>query len=73
MVGWHHQLNEHESEQTSEDGRGQGSLGCCIHGVTEWDMAEQLNNNSNSRTAVHRELACSKCQRGLPPSPFLGF
>ena len=24
MVGWHHQLNGHESEQTPEDGEGQG-------------------------------------------------
>ena len=29
MVGWHHQLNEHEFEQTPEDGEGQGSLACC--------------------------------------------
>ena len=26
MVGWHHQLNVHESEQTPGDGEGQGSL-----------------------------------------------
>ena len=26
MVGWHHQLNRHESEQTPGDGKGQGSL-----------------------------------------------
>ena len=24
MVGWHHQLNRHESEQTAGDGDGQG-------------------------------------------------
>ena len=29
MVGWHHQLNEHEFEQTPGDGEGQGSLVCC--------------------------------------------
>ena len=29
MVGWHHRLNEHESEQTLGDGEGQGSLACC--------------------------------------------
>ena len=29
MVGWHHQLNEHESEQTLGDREGQGSLVCC--------------------------------------------
>ena len=26
MVGWHHQLNGHESEQTLGDGEGQGSV-----------------------------------------------
>ena len=29
MVGWHHQLDGHEFEQTPEDGEGQGSLSCC--------------------------------------------
>ena len=31
MVGWHHQLNGHEFEQTLGDGEGQGSL--AVHGV----------------------------------------
>ena len=29
MVGWHHQLNGHEFEQTPGDSAGQGSLACC--------------------------------------------
>ena len=29
MVGWHHQLNGHEFEQTPGDGEGQRSLVCC--------------------------------------------
>ena len=29
MVGWHHQLNGHELEQTLGDSGGQGSLVCC--------------------------------------------
>ena len=28
MVGWHHQLDGHESEQTPGDSEGQGSLAC---------------------------------------------
>ena len=32
MVGWHHQRNGHEFEQTPEDGEGQGSP----WGHTEW-------------------------------------
>ena len=29
MVGWHHQFNGHESEQSSGNEEGQGSLACC--------------------------------------------
>ena len=29
MVGWHHQFNGHEFEQTLGDSKGQGSLACC--------------------------------------------
>ena len=29
MVGWHHQLDGHESEQAPGIGLGQGSLACC--------------------------------------------
>ena len=28
MVGWHHQINGHECEQTLGDSEGQGSLVC---------------------------------------------
>ena len=29
MVGWHHQLNGQEFEQTQGDGEGQAGLACC--------------------------------------------
>ena len=46
MVGWHHQLNGHELEQTLGESEGQGSLVCCSPwGCKESDMNEQLNNN----------------------------
>ena len=46
MVGWHHQLNEHEFEQAPGDGEGQGSLACCSPwDRKELDTIEQLNNN----------------------------
>ena len=41
MVGWHHQLNGHESESTLGVGDGQGGLACCIPwGPKELDMTE---------------------------------
>ena len=45
MVGWHHQLNGHEFEQTLGDSEGQGSLACCSPwGCKELDTTEGLNN-----------------------------
>ena len=44
VVGWHHHLNGHESEQTPGDSEGQGRLACCSswgHKVS--DMTERLN------------------------------
>ena len=47
IVGWHHQLNEHEFEQTPGDSKRQENLACCsTWGCKELDMTEQLNNNN---------------------------
>ena len=47
MVGWHHWLDGHESEQALGDGEGQGSLTCFSSwGQKESDMTEWLNNNN---------------------------
>ena len=35
MVGWHHRLDGHESEQALGVGDGQGSPVCCSHGVAK--------------------------------------
>ena len=49
MVGWHHRLNGHESEQTLGDREGQGSLVCrSPWGGKESVITEQLNNNKNN-------------------------
>ena len=46
MVGWYHQLDGHESEQTQGDGKRQGSLACCSPlGCKELDKTERLNDN----------------------------
>ena len=48
MVGWHHQLNGHEFEQTLGDSEGQGSLTrYSPWDCKESDATEQLNNNNN--------------------------
>ena len=44
MVGWHHRLDGHESEQAPGVGDGQGSLACCSSwGSKESDTTEGLN------------------------------
>ena len=41
MVGWHHRLNGHKSEQTPGDSEGRGSLECCSPwGCKESDTTE---------------------------------
>ena len=46
MVGWHHRLDGHESEQAPGFGNGQGSLVCCSPwGGKESDMTQQLNSS----------------------------
>ena len=48
MVGWHHRLEGHESEQAPGDGEGQGSLACCSPwNRKESDTTEQLNNKND--------------------------
>ena len=47
MVGWHHQLDEHEFEQALGVGDVQGSLVCCSPwGHKESDTIQQLNKNN---------------------------
>ena len=45
MVGWHHQLNEHEFEQGLGDSEGQGSLLSMDPGVHGVAMSQTLLSN----------------------------
>ena len=52
MVGWHHQLDRHEFEQTPRVGDGQGRLACCSpRHCKELDTTEQLNLTENIQVA----------------------
>ena len=54
MVGWHHQLNGHESEQVLGDGEGQGGLGCCSPwGCKESDTTGQQKNKEMNFQMYH--------------------
>ena len=52
MVGWHHQLDEHELQRTLGDSEVQGSLACC----SPWDAKcwTRLSNWTTAKTVSHR-------------------
>ena len=57
MVGWYHELNGHEFEQTPEHSEGQGSLACCSPcGRKELDMTEQLNSRGQSQSQCQSRI-----------------
>ena len=49
MVGWHHWVNGHESEQTPADGERQGSLVCCSPQGCKELYTTGWQNNGNPR------------------------
>ena len=57
MVGWNHQLNGHEFEQTPGDSEGQESLVCCSPcGLKESDITERLNNNIQHKKKIENVM-----------------
>ena len=69
MVGWHHQLDGHEFEQTPGDTEGQGSLACCSPwGGKELDTTEWLNNNSYLQVPPGTPWFVVASLQSLPPS-----
>ena len=68
MVGWHHQFNGNQFEQTPGDGEGQGSLACWNPwGHKESDTTEWLNNNSIVSIVVYTSIPNSQLIPPLPP------
>ena len=67
MVGWHHQLNGHEFEQTQTqgDGEGQGSLAC----YSPWgrqirhDLATEQHQHIVRRTKAMSKISKSALTR----------
>ena len=51
MVGWHHQLNEHEYEQAPGVGNGQGSLACC----SPWVHKQSDKTDTELNVHIHEK------------------
>ena len=59
MIGWHHQLNGHESERASRVGDGHGSLVCCSPwGHKELDTTERLKYISIYSDVYQKYIFC---------------
>ena len=58
MVGWYHQFNGHEFEQTPGDSEGQGSLACCSSwGCKGVDMTETEKQHTHTHTHLSSSLS----------------
>ena len=58
MVGWHHQINGHESEQTPGDSEGQGSLAC----YSPWGRRVGHNLATEQQQQLHKNVALKRMQ-----------
>ena len=64
MVGWHQWLNGHEFEQTPETMKDREAWGAAVHGVSELDMTERLNNNKESVSSCFPRRNCDCWRKG---------
>ena len=72
MVGWYHQLNGHECEQTEGDNEGQGSPACCSPwGHKESDTTERLNSSYLRPPRSCLKSLLLGVVLGAPPDPAL--
>ena len=69
MVGWHHRLDGHESEEAPGDGHGQGKLACSSPwGGKESDTTERLKWTEDFPGGLVAKTLHSQC-RGLRFGP----
>ena len=61
MIRQHHQLNEHELEQTLGDSEGQLNLACCSPlGCKELDRTEELKKKKKDKTKHSKTQSARK-------------
>ena len=73
VVGWHHQLNGHDSEQTRGVADGQGGLACCSPwGRKELDTTEWLTLSFKPEISRLLGLMCQAGHHVVDFSPMVG-
>ena len=65
MVGWHHGLSGHESEQVQEMVKDRGTWRAGVRGFAESDTSKRLNNDMQGATwsvllSPHQRMATTK-------------
>ena len=71
-IGWHHQFNGCEFEQTLGDCEGQGRLvSCSLLGHKEWDMSDNNKGTKNAekRTVISKRSNNSKGNKSAVKIP----
>ena len=64
MIGWHHQLNGHEFEQTLGDSEVQGSLACCSSRQrVRHDLANKQQQESIGSIKPRLNITGLSCER----------
>ena len=63
MVGWHHQFNGHEFEQTPGDSEEQGSLVCCMWHMRSQKVRHDWATNNNKRSNFSSLVKIDQCNK----------
>ena len=67
MVGWHHQLDQHEFEKTPENSGGQGAWHAAVHGVTKsWIRLSDYTTTAYKDRAHWRSPRASPAPSTVP-------
>ena len=66
MVGWHHQLNGHKSEQLRETVKDWEAWGAAVHGAAESNTTDRLNKNNGKNVPDCKFILGGLREQSLP-------
>ena len=81
MIGWHHQIDQHEFEQALGTGDGQESLACCspwgckesdtIEGLNSTDYVEQYGDSLKNQKSSYHDSKKTVIQKNICTPMFI--